>query len=151
MQRVAEVGDTNALHAGEVVACAAFGNVLPVSDTVLNKRGEQRDRRPIAMADIADVAAFHHQLNVVLDFMANACQQAVVANLLIAFVLQHDDFHHLQQVEHRNVVQPVGAARNRQLHAADHRVIAGIFQRHAAVEKRGHHHFIVKNLWNTGA
>ena len=85
------------------------------------------------------------------NFVANARQQAVVGDLLIAFMLMHDDFHHFQQVEHGDVVQPVGPAWNRQLDAAHHRVVARVFQRHAAVKERRNHHFVVEDLRNAGA
>ncbi|MNS56421.1 hypothetical protein D3C71_682650 [compost metagenome] len=103
------------------------------------------------MADVADIAALHHQRNVVVNFMADMFEQPVITEISIAFVLLHSDFHHFQQVKHGDIVQSVGFARNGEFHAADHRVIARVFQRHAAVQERRHHHFVIENLRNTGA
>ena len=151
MQGVAEIGDTNSLNAGEVVARAAFGDVLSVQHAILNKRREQGNRRLIPVAEVANVAAFDHQPDVVADFLADLLNQPVPANIGVTFVLQHHDLHDLQQVEHRNIVQPIGAAGDREFDAADDGIIPRILQRDAAVEKGRNHHFVVENLWDPGA
>ena len=151
VQRVAEVGDADTLHPREVIARAAFGNILAVLHAVFNKGREQGNRRPVAVADIANIAAFDHQLNVIANLVADLINQPIPGDIRIAFVFQHHDFHHLQQVKHGDIVQAVGAPRDRQLNAADHRIIPRVFQRDAAVEKRRDHHFIIKDLRNAGA
>ena len=151
VQRVAEVSDADALDPGEVIARAAFGDILAVLHAILNKGREQGNRRPVAVADIANIAAFDHQPNVIANLVADLVDQPVPGDVRVTFVFQHHDFHHLQQVEHGDIVQAVGAPRDRQLNAANHRVIPRVIQRDAAVEKRRDHHFIIEDLRNAGA
>ena len=149
MQRVAEVGDTNALHAGEVIARSALGDIFTAFNTVQNKRGEQGNRRLVAMADIANIAAVNHQLDVVANFFADLVEQPVPAHVRIAFILQDYDLHNLEQVKHRNIVQSVSPPGDRQLNAADDGVVASILERYPAIQKRRNHDFIIKDLRDT--
>ena len=103
------------------------------------------------MADIADIAALDHQLDVITNFVTDLTDKSFPADIRLPFIFLQDQFHNLQQVEHGDIMQAVGAARDRQLDAADHRVVAGVFQRHAAIEEGGDHHLVVENLWNAGA
>ncbi|MNE58255.1 hypothetical protein D3C80_1532730 [compost metagenome] len=80
------------------------------------------------MADIADVAAFGHQPDVMANFFTNVIQQLRIGEAGVAFVIQQRQLHHFQQVEHGNVVQAVGAPWDRQLNTAHHRIITRIFQ-----------------------
>ena len=150
MQRIAQVCNTDPLYAGEVITRTAVGNIAPFIQTVANKRGEQRHRRPVAVTDIADITALHHQRDVVADFGTNMRQEIVVRQSAVAFVLMQTNFHHFQQIKHSDIVQTVCSAWNRQLDTAYYRVIPRIFQRNTAIQKRGHHHFIVKDLRDAG-
>ena len=67
MERIAQVGDTDPLYAGEVITRAAIGNIATFFQTIADKRREQRYRCPVAMADIANITAFNHQGDVVAD------------------------------------------------------------------------------------
>ncbi|CNT84004.1 Uncharacterised protein [Salmonella enterica subsp. enterica serovar Bovismorbificans] len=60
MKGITQVGDTDALYARKVIARAAVGDVSPFLQAVADKRREQRHRRPVTMADIANIAAFYH-------------------------------------------------------------------------------------------
>ena len=151
VQRIAQVSDSDTLNAGEVIARAAGGDIFAVLHAIFNERGEQRDRRPVAVADIANVAALDHQLDVMADFVADLADKAVPADVRLMFIFLQHNFHHLQQIKHGDIMQAVGAPWNRELHAADHRVISGIFQRHAAVKEGRHDHLIVENLRDAGA
>ena len=84
------------------------------------------------MADIANVAALDHQLDVMANFVADLADKAVPADVRLMFIFLQDKFHHLQQIEHGDIMQAVGAPRNRQLDAADHRVIG-----HLPATRRG--------------
>ena len=85
------------------------------------------------------------------DVVVEACADALVAHFRIATEGLQRQLEHLQQVEHRDVVQAVGLAGNRQFDAADHRVVARVLQGDAAIHLRSDHAFVIEHLWNAGA
>ena len=113
MERIAQVGDTDPLYAGEVITRAAIGNIAAFFQTIADKRREQRYRGPVTVTDITNIAAFNHQGDVVADLGADLFQQTFITQRGITFIFMQADFHHFQQVKHRDVMQTIGSARNR--------------------------------------